>query len=136
MPKTLSDFVREARERVEELSADDLQEALEEGADLLLLDIREPYEFEKAHIPGSVLIPRGLLEGAADPNNPHRIEALHTARWRVIVIVCDSGGRSAMAADILQQMGFENVRCLVGGLQLWEAEDYELESGGYAGPLP
>ena len=136
MSKTLSDFVAAARERVDEISADDLQEALEEGEDLLLVDIREPYEYEKAHIPGALLIPRGLLEGAADPNNPHRIEALYSARERPIVMLCNTGGRAAMAADTLMQMGFGQVRSLAGGLKMWEAEDYEMAAGTYAGPLP
>lgn len=136
MSKSLGDFIKEARARVEEVSADDLQEALEEGEDLLLVDVREPYEYEKGHIPGSLLIPRGMLEGAADPNNPHRIEALYSARDRSIVVLCNTGGRSAMAADTLQQMGFGKVRSLSGGLKMWEAEDYKMAAGAYSGPLP
>jgi rhodanese-related sulfurtransferase len=136
MPKSLNDLVADARARVQEISADDLQEALEEGEELLLVDIREPYEYAKGHIPGTLLIPRGLLEGAADPNNPHRIEALHSARERPVVVLCNTGGRAAMAADTLMQMGFGQVRSLAGGLKMWEAEDYDMEAGEYSGPLP
>lgn len=136
MTKTLSDFIQEARHRVEEISAEDLAELLAQDADLLLVDIREPYEHEKLHIPGCVLIPRGTLEGAADPNNKHRIEALYTARDRTVVVYCETGARSALAADTLQQMGFEKVLNLAGGLKLWEAEDLDVTSGPYTGPLP
>lgn len=137
MSKTLSDFIVEARGRVQEIQADELDERLEEDAQsVLVVDVREPYEYEQGHIPGSLLIPRGMLEGAADPNNKHRIEALYTARDKTVVIYCDTGARSAMAADTLGQMGFSDVLNLAGGIKMWEAEDLDLESGPYTGPLP
>lgn len=136
MIKTLSDFISEARARIQELSADELQDMREEGEEHVLIDVRETYEYEKGHIPGSVLIPRGMLEGAADPNNKHRIEALYGARDTCVVVCCDSGSRSAMATHTLQEMGFKHVRNLAGGMKMWEAEDYEVEQGAYQGPLP
>ena len=136
MPKTLSDFITEARSRITEISADDLQEMFDEHEDFVLVDVRETYEYEKGHIPDSVLIPRGTLEGAADPNNKHRIEALYSAREKIVVVVCDTGARSALAADTLQQMGFEKALNLAGGIKLWEAEDYDMQIGAYDGPLP
>jgi rhodanese-related sulfurtransferase len=135
MTKTLNDLIREARSRVREIDADTAAEMMDRQG-VLMLDVREPYEFERSHIPAAVLVPRGTLEGAADPNNPHRIEALYTARGRTIIVVCETGARSAMAADTLQQMGFEDVYNLAGGLKLWEAEDLDLEPGPYGGPLP
>jgi rhodanese-related sulfurtransferase len=136
MSQTLSDLIQSARTRIREVSADDLQESLEAGQDVLVVDVREPYEYEKGHIPGSLLVPRGVLEAASDPNTPHRIEALCSARERPIVLVCNTGGRGALAADTLQQLGFGNVRSLAGGLKLWEAEDHDLEQGAYTGQLP
>jgi rhodanese-related sulfurtransferase len=136
MSKSLSDFITEARSRVRDLQPDEVEELLEERDDAVLVDVREPYEYEPLHIPGSVLIPRGTLEGAADPNNKHRIEALYSARSRPVVVYCDTGSRSALAADTLQQMGFEEVYNLAGGIKLWEAEDLDTESGPYTGPLP
>lgn len=135
MTKTLNDLIQDARAQIREIDADTAAEMLDQQ-DVLMLDVREPYEFERAHIPAAVLVPRGTLEGAADPNNPHRIEALYTARARTIIVVCETGARSALAADTLQQMGFEDVYNLAGGLKLWEAEDLDLERGPYAGPLP
>lgn len=135
MTKTLNDLIREARSRVREIDADTAAEMMDRQG-VLILDVREPYEFERSHIPAAVLVPRGMLEGAADPNNPHRIEALYTARGRTIIVVCETGARSALAADTLQQMGFEDVYNLAGGLKLWEAEDLDLEPGPYGGPLP
>ena len=136
MAKTLSDFISAARERVTDIQADDLEELLEDNEDVLLVDVREPYEYEKAHIPGAILVPRGMLEGAADPNNAHRIEALYSAREKPVVIYCETGARAAMAVDTLQQMGFANVKNLAGGIKMWEAEDLDIEHGAYEGPLP
>lgn len=136
MPKTLSDFIQAARQRIEEISADDLADLQDDNPALLLIDTREPYEFAVRHIPGAMLIPRGVLESAADPHNARRVEALHTARERTVVLYCDTGARSALGTSVLQDMGFSDVRNLAGGLKLWEAEDYDIESGEYTGPLP
>lgn len=136
MPKTLSDFISEARARINEISADELEERLESEPELVLIDVRETYEYEKQHIPQAVLIPRGMLEGAADANNKHRIEALYSAREKTLVVYCDTGARSAMAADTLQEMGFTGVLNLAGGIKMWEAEDCAIEQGPYTGQLP
>ncbi|OOG24774.1 sulfurtransferase [Thioalkalivibrio denitrificans] len=136
MTQTMSDLVQTARQRIREIGADDLHESLESGQDVVIVDVREPYEYEKGHIPDSVLVPRGLLEAASDPNTPHRIEALYSARERLVVLVCGTGGRSAMAADTLQQLGFSDVRSLAGGMKMWEAEEYPVAQGAYAGSLP
>ncbi|OBS08529.1 rhodanese-like domain-containing protein [Acidihalobacter prosperus] len=136
MNRTLADFIADARTRVTDISADDLAERIEDGEDIVLVDTREPYEYAKAHIPGALLIPRGLIESAADPNNARRVAALHEARAKTVVLYCDTGGRSALAADILQLMGFSRVLNLAGGIKLWDAEDYPTESGEYAMPLP
>lgn len=125
-PKTLADFIREARSRIRELSADELTEMIDERADLLLVDVREPAEYEGGHIAQALLIPRGMLEGAADPDNKHRQRALYSARQRPVVVYCETGARSALAADTLQDMGFEQVYNLAGGTQMWEAEDLPL----------
>ncbi|AOV16309.1 sulfurtransferase [Acidihalobacter aeolianus] len=137
MHKTLADFITDARSRVTDVSADDLAEWLEERVDeLLLIDTREPYEYARSHIPGALLIPRGLIESAADPNNARRVSVLCEARDKTIVLYCDTGGRSTLAADNLQLMGFSRVLNLAGGLKLWDAEDYATESGEYTLPLP
>lgn len=137
MHKTLADFIAEARTRVTDISADDLADRLEDGdAEIVLIDTREPYEYARSHIPGALLIPRGLIESAADPHNARRVPALCEARDKTIVLYCDTGGRSALAADSLQLMGFANVLNLAGGLKLWDAEDYATESGEYTLPMP
>ncbi len=123
MAKTLMDFVGEARAQVDHINADQLQEMVESKSDLLLLDIREESEFAAGHIPDAYLVPRGILEGAADLNYPKRDAVLCQARQRPIVVYCATGGRSAMAAHTLKQMGFEEVYNLAGGIENWEADD-------------
>lgn len=126
MAMTLGDFVREARKQIKEWDADTAKDNLEEEK-VLVVDIREPYEFEKSHLPGAICIPRGLLEGAADAGTKYRDERLCHAQEETILLYCQSGGRSALAALTLQQMGFATVYNLAGGVELWDAEGYPLE---------
>lgn len=134
--KKLSDFVTAARQNLREIAPEDLFERMEEGEEWLVLDVREPYEYEKLHVPNSILVPRGLLEGAADPNTRHRIDALTHAREKRVAVLCGTGGRSAMSVQCLQEMGFCHVVNIAGGISAWEGEDLPVESGPYEGPLP
>lgn len=122
MAKRLADFVADARRRIQEIKPDDLDEMIENHDDLLIVDVREPHEYAAGHIPGALSVPRGLLEGAADLEFKHRNETLSQARARTVVTYCQSGGRSALAADTLKQMGFDKAHSLSGGLDLWQAE--------------
>lgn len=124
MPKSLVDFVNEARKVIQEISIDDFIDLLEEDPDVMILDIREESEYAAGHIENAVLVPRGTLEGAADPNYKKRHPELCRAHERPIVIYCSTGGRSTMAAATLYAMGFKTVYNLIGGFDLWEAEDY------------
>ncbi len=126
MPKKLGDFVSAARANIQELSPDDLDEMRENRDNLLIVDVREPNEYTAGHIEDAILIPRGTLEGAADPGYKKRHAVLCKAQQRPVVVYCESGGRSAMAAHTLTEMGFEEVYNLAGGVEVWEAEDYPL----------
>lgn len=126
--KGVGDFVAEARARIREIDPETLASWRTTEPDLLVVDVREPDEYATAHIPGAILIPRGTLEGAADPGYRHRVAPLCQARDRPVVLYCQTGGRSALAADTLRQMGFLKVASLAGGLDLWESEDYPIAS--------
>ena len=126
MSKSLLDFVKEARSQIDEITIDEFLDMIEEERDLMILDIREESEYATAHIENAVLVPRGTLEGAADPNYKKRHPELCQAHERPIVVYCATGGRSAMAVATLNQMGFEQVYNLLGGFELWEAEDYPI----------
>ncbi len=122
-PMTYMALVDECRAQVEELFPWDLTEELEAGRELMILDIREPYEFKALHIPGSINVPRGVLEPACDWGYEETVPALARARDQEIVVVCRSGYRSIFAACTLQRMGYQHVRSLKTGLRGWN--DYE-----------
>lgn len=121
--KSFDDIVNESLKNVQELFPWDLEEALQNRPDLLLLDIREPYEFEAMHIKGAINVPRGILESACEYDYEETVPELVEAREREIVLICRSGKRSVLAADVMQQMGYKNVKSLKTGLRGWS--DYE-----------
>ncbi len=121
--KTIDDFIAEALTTVDELFPWDLVEDLQNNPDLLLLDIREPYEFDAMHISGAINVPRGILETACDYDYEETLPELVEARERDIIVICRSGKRSALAADVMQQMGYQKARSLKTGMRGWS--DYE-----------
>lgn len=121
--KTIEDFIAEAGKTVDELFPWDLEEEIRSNLDLLLLDVREPGEFDAMHIDGAINVPRGVLETACDYGYEETVAELVTARDRDIVIICRSGKRSVLAASIMQQMGYSTVKSLKTGMRGWS--DYE-----------
>lgn len=121
--KTYQDLVNACLKDITEVMPWDLQTQLNSGKPVLLLDIREPYEFEAVHIQGSLNVPRGILESACEYGYEDTVPALAAARDQNIVIVCRSGNRSTLAAYTLQLMGYQSVNSLKTGLKGWN--DYE-----------
>ena len=119
-----ADLVSQAKAQVENLTAD--QVALEmQSPDAVLIDLREPEErSQNGTLPGAVHAPRGMLEFYADPTSPyHRPEFDPNRRT---ILHCASGGRSALAAQVLQVMGYTRVAHLDGGLKGWIASGREV----------
>jgi rhodanese-related sulfurtransferase len=112
---------------VENLSPATVGAELEAG-NALLVDLREPDELRQhGTIPGAVHAPRGMLEFYADPTGPyHRPEFDPTRRT---ILFCASGGRSALAAETLQGLGYTRVAHLDGGLRGWQAAGLTIEPG-------
>lgn len=127
MAKSMMDFIAAAREQVENIDLNRLADMQQREKELLVLDVREESEFAAGRIPGAYLVPRGILEGAADLQYKKRDPILSEARQRPIVCYCASGGRSMMAAATLKAMGFETVYNLGGGFELYSAEDKPVE---------
>ncbi|HKJ10430.1 MAG TPA: rhodanese-like domain-containing protein [Gammaproteobacteria bacterium] len=121
-PLSLMDFVAAARARIRELTPEQLRHMQQTRPELLVLDVRESSEHEQSHIADALLVPRGILEAAADPAYPKHVAALCEARERPVVLYCATGGRSAMAALTLQLMGFKEVYSLAGGITQWEQD--------------
>jgi rhodanese-related sulfurtransferase len=128
MPKTLDDFVREARARIQEIQPEDAKRLLATpGHDgWHFVDVREPDEFATGRVPGARNFPRGFLEVKADLAHPKR-DAWLADRDRKLVLYCGGGNRSALAAVTLQEMGFTNVRSLAEGWAGWTKRDYDVE---------
>jgi len=124
--KRYRDLLAEARTRVREIAPWDLRALRASGEDLLLLDVREPQEFAALRIPGSCNVPRGILEAACEWDYEETDPLLVTGRERSIVVICRSGYRSLLAADVLQQLGFARVASLRTGLKGWNDFDQGL----------
>ena len=125
--KSASQIVAEARQTVPELTVTQAKEELEQGHVNLLLDVREPAEWEKGHIPGVLLAPRGMLEWYADPTTPYAKPELTTRREARIIVACASGGRSMLAAQTLKSMGYTNVVNMAGGFNEWSKQGFPVE---------
>jgi len=111
--KTAHDLVTAAKSRVQEVPADQADEALLRAD--LLVDVREADEFASGHLPGAVHISRGLLEFKLSGT-----PAL-AARDLKVVLYCKTGGRAALAAAAMKDMGYLDVVSIAGGIDAWAA---------------
>ena len=114
MTKSGHDLVAEAKTRVKEINAANAIVQQAKGG-TVFLDVREANEWNLGHVPNAVHVPRGQMEG--------KIEAM-VPRGAKLIVYCARGSRSALAADTLQQMGYDQVESLEGGFRGWS------ESGG------
>ena len=114
--KTYADFCREARARIEEVDCETLRTALESGSSTTLLDVRESDEMADGLIPGAVVLPRGLIE-------KHVAEVI-SDRAGTVYVVCATGNRSALVADVLKQMGYARPINVAGGVARWKHLGY------------
>ncbi len=121
--KTYKDFINQCLQDVEELFPWDLADLLQQDDKPFLLDIREPYEFEKFHIAGSINVPRGVLEPACEYGYEDTCPLLVQARDKPVIVICRSGQRSVLAAHVMQLMGFKSVKSLKTGIRGWN--DFE-----------
>lgn len=125
MKKTASDLVTEAKSRLENLDPDTVEEQLQNG-DTVLVDIRDASEVEaNGRIPGAIHIPRGMLEFRADTTSSYHQPPLDPERR--VILHCASGGRSALAAQTLQEMGYARVAHLDGGINAWKEAGKPIE---------
>jgi len=94
---------------VKQLSATELKNRIQQEEKLFLLDVREPHEFEYAHIANSVLIPLNQIPDRLGEIDPQQ----------AIVVICHHGMRSHQAANYLVQSGYKNITNLNGGIDAW-----------------
>ena len=127
--KSYDDLVADALLRVKELMPWDLSRLLAGGSKPVLLDVREPAEFSMLRIPGSINVPRGVLEQSCEWDYDETVPLLAASRNLDIVVVCRSGKRSALAADVLLSMGYANVVSLKTGVRGWNDFEQPLVDG-------
>ena len=129
MAMGIKEMMQEALASVEAVSAQDVREGLEGGQVDLVIDVREPKEWERGHLPGAINVPRGMLELRADPESPVTDPALSADKDARVIVYCTKapGARSAFAAQTLGTMGYSNVAVLRGGLEEWQAEGLPAE---------
>lgn len=112
------DTVNAAKQRVREVTVDDVKQMLDGKADFLLIDVREDNEWAKDHLPAAVHLGKGILERDVE----QRVPDLGTP----MVLYCGGGFRSALAADALQRMGYTNVASMDGGIREWREKGLPL----------
>ncbi|WP_220347999.1 rhodanese-like domain-containing protein [Thalassotalea euphylliae] len=116
MKMTPAGLVDQARQAINEISIEQWQQNAE---DFLVIDVRDVNELDKGQLPGASHISRGLLEFQI-LNHPKLIKLNDIEKAAAnILLYCQSGGRSALAAQSLMNMGFNNVTSLAGGYNEW-----------------
>jgi rhodanese-related sulfurtransferase len=114
-------IVDDAKSRVRQTTVVDVKSKLDRGEKFTLVDVREESEFAKDHLPGAVHLGKGVIE--------RDIEARAPDLNAPMILYCGGGFRSALAADNLQKMGYNNVLSMDGGIREWREKNYPLTQG-------
>jgi rhodanese-related sulfurtransferase len=112
MPSGFEKLVAEAKKKITEISPTEAA-AKSKSGDAVIVDVREKDEWDEEHIPDAIHMSRGTIELDIEEKIPD-VNAM-------IVCHCGGGGRSALAAENLQKMGYKNVRSMAGGFNAWKA---------------
>jgi len=128
MPRTVEELLAEARGRLVRLTP--AQAAAAQTAGAVLVDIRGDDQV-RTHgcIPGAIRIPRNVLEWRADPTCPACDPRIADPN-AILVIVCQEGYQSSLAASNLHELGFRHATDLEGGFEAWRAEGLPIEAAG------
>jgi len=110
-PNRFQRLVAQAKRNVTEISAADARKQAEAG-DAILIDVREESDWRAGHAEGATHLGRGIIELEIEDQIPDVTKP--------IICYCGGGSRSALVAESLQKMGYENVRSLAGGLRAWK----------------
>ena len=127
LPHGFKKMIAEANAVIDTISVHDALKLV--GApDVVFVDLREPPERQQnGHIKGSVHVPRGLLEFHVDPESPMHNKAVTPDKQ--VVLYCASGGRSALAAKTMHDMGYSKVSHIAGGMAAWKEANGPTDAG-------
>lgn len=105
-------LVNDAKTRIREVTVEETQQRLSANPDAKLFDVREDNEWQAAHATGASHIGKGIIERDIEERVPDKSTE--------VILYCGGGFRSALAADVLQQMGYTNVFSMAGGWKAWK----------------
>jgi len=118
MSPSSAELLRQVKSQIQEIDPSEVNELIDEG--VAVVDVRETEEFSAGHLPGAKHVPRSYLET--------RIEGIVPDRATQVILYCASGNRSAYAARTLtEDLGYEHVRSMTGGITLWKDRGYKVE---------
>jgi len=109
-------IVDDAKTRIQEISPEEVRQKQERRDDFVFIDVREDLEWAEGRAEGSVHLGKGVIE--------RDIERAVPDRNKELVLYCGGGYRSALAADMLQRMGYSNVKSMAGGIRVWRNLGY------------
>jgi len=112
--------VNDAKSRIREISVDETKQRLGADDKVRLIDVREDNEWEAAHAAGAEHLGKGIIE--------RDIETMIPDKATELILYCGGGYRSALAADVLQTMGYTNVYSMAGGWKAWKDSGGEVDS--------
>jgi rhodanese-related sulfurtransferase len=133
-PRSIDELLAEARSGLRRLEPAEAQDAGEHGA--LLVDMRPSEQRDRdGAIPGALIVDRNVLEWRLDPQSPHRLSCI-TGHEQHIILICNQGFSSSLAAATLQRLGLRNATDVVGGVQKWRDQGLPLtKHAGQTGQL-
>ena len=124
-----AELVGRVKATIQECSVTEARDCV--STETLLIDIREPAEFRRGHIPGAVHLPRGLLEFEIHGLVQRMLSPeVGAPEEQPIVLYCGTGGRSALAADALTKLGYRNVKSMAGGIVAWSEAGLPIRAPG------
>ncbi len=112
-------LVNDAKSRIREVTVAETRARIQANAEVRLIDIREDHEWETAHAAGAEHLGKGIIERDIETTVPDKSTEL--------ILYCGGGYRSALAADVLQQMGYTNVYSMAGGWKAWKESGAPIE---------
>ncbi len=112
-------IVNDSKSRIKEVTVADTRDRLAENPEAKLIDVREDKEWDAAHAAGAIHLGKGIIE--------RDIEATVPDKSTELILYCGGGYRSALAADVLQTMGYTNVFSMAGGWKAWKESGAAIE---------
>ena len=113
-------LVNDAKSRIREVTVDEARERMQSNNGVLLIDVREDNEWDAGRAAGSIHLAKGIIERDIETEVPDKAAEL--------ILYCGGGFRSALAADVLQQMGYRNVFSMAGGWKAWQDSGAPIEN--------